>query len=89
MIPVESLKYWAKNWTCIQRCENVFVIMRRELKIRVAFEPARMGAEHLHEAYELIVPVHQRRLNAKAELAEAAEVMTEIIKRCGKEGSVS
>jgi hypothetical protein len=86
---MEKREYMVKKWTYTQRCDNVFIIMRRELKIRVAFEPARMGVEHLHEAYELIVPVHQRCLNTKGQLKEAAEATTETIGRCGEEGSIS
>ena len=89
MIFMEKSEYWVENWTCIQLWDNVSVIMRRELKIRVAFEPARMGAEHLHQAYELIVPVQQRRLNAKKPLEEFAEATTETVGRCGEEGRVS
>jgi hypothetical protein len=86
---MEKAESWVKNWTCIQPWDNVSVIMRRELKIRVAFEPVRMGAEHLHQAYELIVPVQQRRLNAKKPLEKFAEATTETVGRCSEEGRVS
>ena len=40
--------------------------MRRRLSIQVVFEPARLSAEHLRTAYELVVPIVQREVRAKA-----------------------
>jgi len=39
--------------------------MKRELRIRTAFEPNRLGAEHCRHAYELLVPEHRRRAVAR------------------------
>jgi hypothetical protein len=38
------------------------IFMRKTLKIRVAFEPTRLGHEHLKRAYELVLPVQRRTL---------------------------
>ena len=40
--------------------------MRRRLHIRTIFEPARLSADHLRNAYELVVPVVQREVRAEA-----------------------
>jgi hypothetical protein len=41
--------------------------MRRRLRIRVVFEPARLSAEHLRSAYERVAPVVCRELRPKVE----------------------
>ena len=40
--------------------------MRRRLYIRTVFEPARLSADHLRRAYELVMPVVQREVRADA-----------------------
>jgi hypothetical protein len=40
--------------------------MRRRLHIQVVFESARLSADHLRSAYELVVPVVQREVRAEA-----------------------
>jgi hypothetical protein len=42
--------------------------MRRRLRIQVVFEPARMSGDHLHRAYDLVVPIVQREV-VRAEAA--------------------
>ena len=44
--------------------------MRRRLRLQVVFAPARLSADHLRSAYELVVPVVQREVHADA-VAEA------------------
>jgi hypothetical protein len=44
--------------------------MRRRLHIQVVFEPARLSADHLRSAYELVVPIVRRDVRASVE-AEA------------------
>ena len=50
--------------------------MRRELRIRVAFEPTRLGKEHLHQAYEVIGPVQRRRVREEELSTEHIEDQT-------------
>lgn len=39
------------------------------MQIRVAFAPTRLSAEHLHSAYEIVLPLVERRVEKKAEAA--------------------
>jgi hypothetical protein len=39
---------------------RVSLVMRRGIKIRVAFLPTRLSAEHLRAAYEVVTPVVER-----------------------------
>lgn len=41
--------------------------MARELRIRMAFEPSRLGRQHLERAYEVVVPVVKRSLRGRSE----------------------
>ncbi len=47
--------------------------MKRKLIIQVAFEPTRLGEEHLHQAYDVVVPVHQRQIREKLSAAKSVE----------------
>jgi hypothetical protein len=40
--------------------------MRRRLHLQVVFEPARLSADPLRTAYELVVPIVQREVRAQA-----------------------
>jgi len=51
------------------RCGEV---MRRALRIRVAFAPTRLSSDHLKRAYELVAPV-SRRAVAPAEVPISLE----------------
>jgi len=48
--------------------------MRRELRIQVAFEPTRLGEEHLHQAYDVVVPVHRHQIRKKVFAAKDSEI---------------
>jgi len=65
MNSMEKQDYWVKNWTYEQCHGRLCLFMRRKLKIQVAFEPTRLGKEHLHQAYDVVVPVHRRRIREK------------------------
>lgn len=41
--------------------------MRRGIQIRVAFAPTRLSAEHLHSAYEMVLPLVERSVEKKAD----------------------
>jgi hypothetical protein len=43
--------------------------MRRRLQMRIVFEPARLSADHLRRAYELVVPIVRREVGTNAERA--------------------
>jgi hypothetical protein len=64
------------SWTCVLRASG----MRRRLSIHVVFAPARLSADHLRSAYELVVPVVQREVHADGEAG--AEDPTS--KSCGR-----
>lgn len=44
-------------------------LMVRKFRVRIAFEPSRLGAEHLENAYEFVVPVVRRQI-CKAPVAD-------------------
>ena len=46
--------------TFVQYPRTLTWIMRRTLRIRIAFEPNRLGAELMRDAYEWVVPVSRR-----------------------------
>jgi hypothetical protein len=43
--------------------------MRRRLQLRIDFEPARLSADHLRRAYELVVPIVRREVGTNTERA--------------------
>lgn len=43
--------------------------MRRRLHVRIIFEPARLSAEHLRRAYEIVVPIARREVQKETERA--------------------
>lgn len=63
-----------KNWTYEQCHGRLCLLMRRELRIQVAFEPTRLGEEPLHQAYDLVVPVHRHRIREKVSAANECEI---------------
>lgn len=65
MISVGSRIGLARFWTFVQYCRILLVAMRRKLRIQVAFEPNRLGREHLRQAYELLVPSNRRTIRAR------------------------
>lgn len=67
-----------KNWTSAQCRGSVYSIMKRKLRIQVAFEPTRMGKEHLQQAYEMVVPVRRRRVRAPESVSEPSETIQSI-----------
>jgi hypothetical protein len=50
--------------------------MRREMQIRVAFEPTRLSAEYLRRAYEIVLPLVERTVTKAAENAAPPEGRT-------------
>ena len=74
MNSVPEVTLIAKNWNYVQHGGNLCVFMRRKLRIQVAFEPSRLGKEHLHQAYELVVPVQRRRIRESEPLPESTEI---------------
>ncbi len=42
------------------------LLMERPLRIRVAYEPTRLAAEHLRHAYECLVPITRREVRSAA-----------------------
>jgi hypothetical protein len=52
--------------------------MKRELRIRTAFEPNRLGAEHCRRAYELLVPEHRRRAVTNASEPNEVRAIAEV-----------
>jgi hypothetical protein len=50
--------------------------MRRRLHLRIVFEPARLSAEHLRRAYEIVVPIARREVEKKTERANVDGVQT-------------
>lgn len=44
--------------------------MRRRLNLQIVFEPARLSAEHLRRAYEIVVPIARREVAKKTERAK-------------------
>lgn len=53
-------------------CLRFLRLMGREFRVRVAFEPSRLAAEHLEHAYEFVVPIARRQIN-KAPAATATQ----------------
>lgn len=47
--------------------------MRRQLRIRVVFEPVRLSAEHLRSAYERAAPVAAREVRSKVDAEVPAD----------------
>jgi hypothetical protein len=47
---------------------------RRELKMRVAFAPTRLSAEHLRTAYEIAIPIVERAVSTD----ESASVTVDV-----------
>jgi len=58
------------------------------LRIQVAFEPTRLGEEHLHPAYDVVVPVHRHRIREKVSAAKDCEIEA-AIKQLEKKRDVS
>jgi hypothetical protein len=75
-----------KNWTCEQHGGTVSIFMKRKLRIQIAFEPTRLGKEHLHQAYELVVPVQRRRIRELEPPAEHTETEQETKQRKQERG---
>lgn len=71
MLSYES-QWLSGFWTSVQWLGTLRVAMRRTLLIRTAFEPTRLGDEHLQHAYELLVPVSRRCI--RRPVAESADV---------------
>ena len=63
-----------KNWTYEQCRGRLCLLMRRELRIQVAFEPTRLGEAPLHQAYDMVVPVHRHRIREKVLAANEWEM---------------
>ena len=63
--------------------------MRRGMKIRVAFSPTRLSAEHLRAAYERVFPVKRIHTEKKIEEAKqlAVRLSVESPQREGKNAS--
>jgi hypothetical protein len=66
--------WWVENWTYEQWHGRLCLLMRRELRIQVAFEPTRLGEAHLHQAYDVVVPVHRYRIREKVSAAKDCEI---------------
>ncbi len=75
MNSVQKATLKAENWTYVQCGGNLCVFMRRKLRIQVAFEPSRLGKEHLHQAYELVVPMQRRRIREAESFPESTEIV--------------
>lgn len=56
-------------WTRPQRHHSVLAVMARKLRIRVAFEPSRLGSVYLQHAYETVAPVSRRSVRKMVEVS--------------------
>jgi hypothetical protein len=52
-------------WTYVQYYGIFAVSMRQKLRIRVTFEPNRLGQQYLQKSYELLVPLQYRIIGAR------------------------
>ena len=59
-------------WIMRRVRRSVLAAMARKLRIRMTFEPSRLGRQHLEKAYEAVVPVVKRALRRPSEEDESS-----------------